>query len=77
MTVLPSNDERPVLPVGASGRFNPRIRDTLAMARFFQTGKYVADTRTQAELFGPVPLIEDAVRQRLTDLGFLLQTTGA
>jgi uncharacterized protein YbjT (DUF2867 family) len=57
-----------------AGAFNPTIRDMMAMGRFFQTGKYVADTRVQAELFGPVPKVEDAARQTLTDLG-LLPTT--
>jgi uncharacterized protein YbjT (DUF2867 family) len=51
--------------------FNPGMRDMMAMTRFFQTGKYVADTRVQAELFGPVPKVEDAARQMLADLGFL------
>lgn len=44
--------------------------DMMAMFQFFQTGKYVADTRRQAELFGPVPKVEDAVRRQLLDLGF-------
>lgn len=51
--------------------FNPTIRGMMAMTRFFQTGKYVADTRLQAELFGPVPKVEEAARQTLTDLGLL------
>ena len=45
--------------------------DMMAMFRFFQTGKYVADTRRQAELFGPIPKIEDAARQMLNGLGLL------
>jgi uncharacterized protein YbjT (DUF2867 family) len=45
--------------------------DLLAMFRFFQTGKYVADTRRQAELFGPVPKIEDSVRSMLGEVGLL------
>ena len=53
---------------GARGRSDD---DMMAMFRFFQTGKYVADTRRQAELFGPVPRIEDAARQMLTGLGLL------
>ncbi|MGI0129804.1 MAG: SDR family oxidoreductase [Thermoplasmata archaeon] len=48
--------------------------DMMAMFQFFQTGKYVADTRRQGELFGPIPRIEVAARRMLTDLG--LQTTG-
>lgn len=66
---------RPMGGMGFMGRiagaFNPMIRDMMAMTRFFQTGKYVADTRVQAELFGPVPKVEDAARQTLTDLGLL------
>ena len=45
--------------------------DMMAMFRFFLTGKYVADTRRQAELFGPVPKIEDAARQMLEGLSLL------
>ena len=51
--------------------FSPGIRGMVEMTRFFQTGKYVADTRLQAELFGPVPKVEDAARQMLADLGLL------
>jgi uncharacterized protein YbjT (DUF2867 family) len=51
--------------------FNRRMRGMMEMIRFFQTGKYVADTRRQAELFGPVPRVEAAVRQQLADLGLL------
>ncbi len=56
-------------PVRGGGRV--ASDDMMAMFRFFQTGKYVADTRRQAELFGPVPKVEDAARQMLTDLGLL------
>jgi len=52
--------------------FSPGLRGMIEMTRFFQTGKYVADTRVQEELFGPVPKVEDAARQMLTDLGLLL-----
>ncbi len=55
--------------------FNPGMRDMMAMGRFFQTGKYVANTSRQAELFGPVPRVEDAARQMLTDLGLLPRTS--
>lgn len=48
----------------------PRNDDMMAMVRFFQTGKYVADTRRQAELFGPVPKVEAAARAMLEGLGF-------
>ncbi len=45
--------------------------DMDAMVRFFQTGKYVADTTLQAKLFGPVPKIDDVVRQMLIEFGLL------
>jgi uncharacterized protein YbjT (DUF2867 family) len=45
--------------------------DMMSMFRFFQTGKYVADTRRQAELFGPVPKVEDQVRSLLVEAGLL------
>jgi nucleoside-diphosphate-sugar epimerase len=51
--------------------FSPGIRGMLEMTRFLPTGKYVADTRVQAELFAPVPKVEDAARQMLMDLGLL------
>jgi uncharacterized protein YbjT (DUF2867 family) len=51
--------------------FSPGIRGMLEMTRFFQTGKYIADTRLQGELFGPIPKVEDAARQTLADLGLL------
>jgi uncharacterized protein YbjT (DUF2867 family) len=50
------------------GLFLPFMRDIMAMGRYFETGKYVADTKVQAELFGPVPTIEDAARRALADL---------
>ncbi|HZY92093.1 MAG TPA: SDR family oxidoreductase [Thermoplasmata archaeon] len=51
--------------------FSPGLRGMQEMGRFFQTGKYVADTRVQAELFGPVPKIEDAARKVLVGFGLL------
>src|SRR5439155_9866977 len=36
------------------GLFLPFMRDMMAMGRYFETGKYVADTKQQGELFGPV-----------------------
>jgi uncharacterized protein YbjT (DUF2867 family) len=51
--------------------FSPSVRGMIEMTRFFQTGKYVADTRVQGELFGPVPSVEVAARGMLADLGLL------
>ena len=36
-----------------------------AMFRYFQTGRYVADPKRQAEVFGAVPTAEDAVERLL------------
>lgn len=59
------------------GVFSPAVRGLTEMTRFFATGKYVADTRVQAELFGPIPRVEDAARHTLEGLGFLSPTTAA
>lgn len=45
--------------------------DMMAMGRFFQTGKYVADTKLQSELFPPVPKIEESARRMLAEFGML------
>jgi uncharacterized protein YbjT (DUF2867 family) len=52
-----------------------RDEDMSAMVEFFQSGKYVADTRVQSELFGPVPKIEEEARQMLTEFGLLPSRT--
>ncbi|MDN4609532.1 SDR family oxidoreductase [Arthrobacter burdickii] len=50
--------------IGAVGsRFMPLIGDMVAMFSWFDTGRYVADTRRQAELFGPVPTAEESLAQ--------------
>jgi len=62
---------RPVKPGGSwtlrmfslMARVVPRMRDFAAMFAFFATGKYVANTQLQSELFGPVPRVEDAARK--------------
>lgn len=53
----------PVVSVvlGLLGRIRPELADFRAMFAFFGTGRYVADTRRQAELFGPVPTAEAAI----------------
>src|SRR3954469_10021921 len=45
------------------GRRAPLVPDMAAMAKWFDTGGYVARTDRQAEVFGPVPRAEDAVRR--------------
>ncbi|MGO4617191.1 SDR family oxidoreductase [Nocardia sp. 2YAB30] len=46
-----------------AGPFMPIVKDMAAMFAWFDTGKYVADTTRQVELFGPAPTAEDATRQ--------------
>ncbi len=62
---------RPMQAAPMQGGGRALSEDMMAMFRFFQTGKYVADTRRQAELFGPVPKVEDAARRMLAGLGLL------
>jgi len=47
----------------------PMVKDMAAMFDWFQTGRYVADTTRQAEVFGAVPTAEDAVARFITSLG--------
>ena len=42
--------------------------DLVAMFEYFRSGRYVADTRRQAEVFGSVPIAEEAMRRRLAAL---------
>jgi uncharacterized protein YbjT (DUF2867 family) len=48
------------------GRFVPMVADLAAMLAWFETGRYVADTTKQAEVFGQVPTAEDAVARFAT-----------
>ncbi|MHC6220806.1 SDR family oxidoreductase [Arthrobacter sp. MMS24-S77] len=47
--------------------------DRGAMMEWFRTGRYVADTSRQREVFGPPPTAEDAVARLLTSLGHKLE----
>jgi uncharacterized protein YbjT (DUF2867 family) len=51
--------------LAAVGLFSETARDLRAMIKFFLSGRYVADTTRQRELFGRVPTAEDAVRRWL------------
>jgi uncharacterized protein YbjT (DUF2867 family) len=70
---------RPVKPGGAGmlrtfrliGPLIPRMRDFAAMFAFFATGKYVANTALQTELFGPAPRVEDAARKLVNEAGLV------
>ena len=48
---------------------NPLAKDLAAMADWFKSGRYVADTTRQREVFGAVPTAEDAIARFLTSLG--------
>lgn len=48
---------------------NPLAKDMAAMTDWFQSGRYVADTTRQREVFGPVPTAEDAIARLVTGLG--------
>ena len=56
------------------GPVNPMAKDMAAMMGWFQTGKYVADTTRQAEVFGAPPTAEDAVRRLIISLGHPLRS---
>ena len=47
----------------------PMVKDMDAMLQWFQTGRYVADTARQREVFGPVPTAEDAIARFIRSLG--------
>jgi uncharacterized protein YbjT (DUF2867 family) len=57
--------------LSAFGLLNPGVRDFHTMFRYIWSGRYVADTRRQAELFGPPPTAEDAVGRWLGAMGLL------
>ncbi|WAH97172.1 SDR family oxidoreductase [Arthrobacter sp. MMS18-M83] len=48
---------------------NPMAKDLGAMMDWFQSGRYVADTSRQREVFGPPPTAKDAVARLITSLG--------
>jgi hypothetical protein len=45
----------------AVGRFMPIVQDMVAMFRWFDTGRYVADPRRQGQLFGSTSTAEEAL----------------
>ena len=47
----------------------PMVKDMAAMNDWFQTGRYVADTTRQREVFGTVPTAEDAIARLVTSFG--------
>ncbi|MGO4384516.1 SDR family oxidoreductase [Specibacter sp. RAF43] len=52
-----------------TGRRAPLVGDMGSMATWFNTGRYVADTTRQTELFGPPPTPEEAIKRFAAGLG--------
>ncbi len=52
----------------APGGAVPVSKDMAAMLEWFETGRYVADTTRQGEVFG-IPTAEDAIGRFITSLG--------
>jgi len=48
-----------------AGLFSRKIRDFRSLLAYFASGKYVADTRAQAEVFGDTPAVDDSLRRYL------------
>jgi uncharacterized protein YbjT (DUF2867 family) len=46
-----------------------RVADGRAMIEYFHTGRYVADTSAQAEIFGDVPTVEDTLLRYVGESG--------
>ena len=59
----------PAWAIRTVGLVMPPIKDLGAMVDWFATGKYVANTGRQAELFGEVPKAEDAIARFAERLG--------
>jgi len=57
--------------LAAGGLFDERARDFGKMLRYIATGRYVADTARQAELFGKVPSVEESLRRWVEGIGLL------
>jgi uncharacterized protein YbjT (DUF2867 family) len=51
------------------GRSDQMANDLNAMVQWFQTGRYVANTARQREVFGQVPTAEDAMAKFIRSLG--------
>ncbi len=47
------------------GLFSRKIRDFRSLLAYFASGRYVADTRAQAEVFGDTPAVDDSLRRYL------------
>ncbi len=52
-----------------AGFFSRRVRDFRSLFAYFASGKYVADTRAQAEVFGDTPAVDESLRHYLEEKG--------
>ena len=52
-----------------AGLFSRKVRDFRSLFAYFASGKYVADTRAQAEVFGDTPAVDDSLRHYLEEKG--------
>ena len=52
-----------------TSRFAPLVSDMASMSAWFETGRYVANTSRQAEVFGPPPSPEDAIARFAAGFG--------
>ncbi|WP_458114120.1 SDR family oxidoreductase [Arthrobacter sp. R1-13] len=55
------------------GPVNPMLKDLGSMIDWFQTGRYVADTTRQREVFGALPTPEDSIARLITSLGHAIE----
>jgi uncharacterized protein YbjT (DUF2867 family) len=51
------------------GLASGRVKDFRAMFEYFHTGRYVADTTAQAQVFDSVPTMEDTLRRYAAEAG--------
>ncbi len=52
-----------------AGLFSRKVRDFRSLFAYFASGKYVADTRAQAEVFGETPAVDESLRHYLEEKG--------
>ena len=69
ISVQPMQANRAAPPEPAGDAASQMPSDVSAMLDWFETGRYVADTTRQGEVFGPVPTAEDAIAGLATRLG--------
>ncbi len=71
ISVMGAGPTRPASTAEAApeDQSNEMANDLNAMLQWFESGRYVADTARQREVFGPVPTAEDAIARFIRSLG--------